>query len=71
MVSLKPPFTADDMAGLFKRVTKGQFKRVPQIFSHELHQILKVMINVNPAARPTCEQLMNIPSFAKRAEKLS
>ena len=29
MISLKPPFTADDMAGLFKRVTKGHFKRIP------------------------------------------
>lgn len=36
MIALKPPFTADDMEGLFKCVTKGHFPRIPKNFSHEL-----------------------------------
>ena len=27
MISLKPPFRAEDMAGLFKKVMKGEFSR--------------------------------------------
>ena len=48
MIALKPPFTADDMHGLFKRVTKGQFPRIPKSFSNELWTMIKYLIQVNP-----------------------
>lgn len=48
MISLKPPFTADDMEGLFKSVNKGYFPRIPKIFSHDLWQMVKYLLQVNP-----------------------
>ena len=33
MVTLKPPFRADDMQGLFKKVTKGVIPPIPKKFS--------------------------------------
>jgi NIMA (never in mitosis gene a)-related kinase len=36
MITLKPPFTAEDMQGLFHRITKGQFNRIPKNFSNDL-----------------------------------
>lgn len=36
MIALKPPFTAEDMEGLYKSVTKGHFPRIPKNFSHDL-----------------------------------
>ena len=44
MIALKPPFTADDMNGLFKRVTKGQYPRIPKGFSNELWAMIKYLI---------------------------
>jgi NIMA (never in mitosis gene a)-related kinase len=55
MIALKPPFTADDMAGLFKRVTKGNFPRIPKVFSHDLWTMVKSLLTVNPVNRPSCE----------------
>jgi NIMA (never in mitosis gene a)-related kinase 1/4/5 len=48
MIALKPPFTAEDMAGLFKKVNKGNFPRIPKNFSHDLWTMVKYLINVNP-----------------------
>jgi NIMA (never in mitosis gene a)-related kinase len=36
MIALKPPFTAEDMAGLYKKVNKGQFTRIPKHYSQDL-----------------------------------
>lgn len=33
MVTLKPPFRADDMQGLFKKVTKGVIPPIPKKYS--------------------------------------
>jgi NIMA (never in mitosis gene a)-related kinase len=36
MVALRPPFQANDMSGLYKRVIRGQFPRIPKAFSNDL-----------------------------------
>jgi NIMA (never in mitosis gene a)-related kinase len=48
MVALKPPFTAEDMSGLFKKVNKGHIPRIPKGYSHDLWTMIKYLINVNP-----------------------
>jgi len=70
MISLKPPFTADDMQGLFKKVNKGSIARIPENFSNELWAMVKYLLQVNPSARPNCEQIISLPIFAKKFEKL-
>ena len=69
MVTLKPPFQAEDMQGLYKKILKGQFPKTPEHFSSDINTMLKVMIQVNPKKRPTCVQLIEHPIFAKREQK--
>jgi NIMA (never in mitosis gene a)-related kinase len=69
MIALKPPFTADDMEGLFKCVTKGHFPRIPKNYSHDLWQMVKFLLQTNPHARPSCEQIMSVPTFSKKMQK--
>ena len=57
MVSLKPPFRANDMQGLFNKVQKGLFERIPLKFSNDLAGIIGKCLQVNPNSRPTCDQL--------------
>ena len=47
-VTLKPPFRADDMQGLYKKVLRGIYPKIPNIFSNELAQTIKYMIQVPP-----------------------
>ena len=70
MITLKPPFQADDMQGLFKAVLKGQYKRLPKQYSKDLNTMIKMMLSVTAAKRPNCAQLMAMPEYLARAEHL-
>lgn len=70
MITLKPPFQAEDMQGLFKSVLKGQYKRLPKQYSKDLNTMIRVMLNTTAAKRPTCDELMAMPEFLARAEHL-
>lgn len=54
MVTLKPPFQAEDMQGLYKKILKGVFPKTPEHFSSDINTMLKIMIQVNPKKRPSC-----------------
>ena len=41
MCCLVPPFKADDMTGLFKKVLKGQYPAIPTHFSMDLRTLIK------------------------------
>lgn len=55
MVTLKPPFRADDMQGLYKRVLKGVYQKIPGHFSTDLSNIVQMLLQTKPALRPSCE----------------
>lgn len=55
MCSLNPPFRAKSMNGLYNSVLSGQYPRLPQHISDELSSIIKTLLQVNPAKRPSCE----------------
>ena len=69
MIALKPPFTAEDMQGLYKKVLKGHFPRIPKTYSHDMWTMCKTLIQVTPSSRPNCEQIMSFPTFSKKFEK--
>eukprot|EP00347_Sterkiella_histriomuscorum_P008187 403346048 len=66
LAALSPPFTAKDMQGLYQRVLKGVYPKIPSIYSVELGAMIKCMLQVDPNNRPTCKQIMSIPAFLKK-----
>jgi len=68
MITLRPPFRAQNMEGLYNRVIKGQFSRIPDRFSHELFEIVKLLIQVNTDLRPSCDEILKHPIIQKRIE---
>jgi NIMA (never in mitosis gene a)-related kinase 1/4/5 len=46
MCALVPPFRADDMQGLYKKVVKGKYPRIPDHFSQEMATVIKFMLQV-------------------------
>ncbi|KAF4668911.1 hypothetical protein FOL47_002818 [Perkinsus chesapeaki] len=61
MVALRPPFRADDMEGLYRKVLRGIFPRIPPCFSPDLTQVISMLLVVNPHHRPTIPQLLHQP----------
>lgn len=68
MTTLKPPFRAEDMDGLYKKVIKGSYSKIGENYSKQLSAAIKSMLQVNPANRPDAAQLLS--SIRGKAEEL-
>lgn len=68
MATLRPPFRAEDMDGLYKKVIKGVFSKLPSHFSVDLNNLIKLMLQVRPNQRPACDKLLSYPFIVKRME---
>jgi len=68
--ALKPPFRAKDMDGLYRKVLRGQYHRIPSVFTQELSNVIGVLLQVNPQHRPSAEQLFQLPVMRRRAAEL-
>ena len=44
MTTLKPPFRADDMEGLYKKVIRGLYPKIPSHFSQDLSNTIRSLL---------------------------
>jgi len=68
-ITLKPPFTAKSMEGLNQKVQKGFFAKIPSIYSEDLWEVIKLMMQVNPKNRPSCGELLSNPIILKHSQE--
>jgi len=60
MVTLKPPFRAEDMNSLYKKVVKGVYPEIPKTYSKELSHMIRSLLQVSPHLRPDCSMITQI-----------
>ena len=65
MITLRPPFRAQNMEGLYNKVIQGQFNKIPERFSDELYDIVKLLLKVNTESRPSCDEILKNPIIQK------
>ncbi|KRX07956.1 Protein kinase-like domain [Pseudocohnilembus persalinus] len=65
MTTLKPPFRAEDMEGLYKRVIRGQYPKIPSHYSADLGAVIKQLLQVNPHMRPSSEKILQLPGLVR------
>ena len=68
MIALYPPFRAQNMESLFKKVIKGEISRIPDKYSYELFDIVKLLIQVKPEKRPSCDEILENDIIVKKIE---
>ena len=68
MITLKPPFRAESMEGLYNKVIKGVYQKIPDIYSNDLSEVISLLIQVDSNKRPSCENLLKNPIILKRIE---
>ena len=68
MITLHPPFRAESMEGLYHKVIKGKYQKIPDKYSKDLSEILKLLFIVDPKERPSCDDLLKNPIIMKRIE---
>lgn len=61
MTNLCPPFQANDMQSLYRKVVKGLYPEINSNYSNDLSNVIRSMIQVNCYNRPSCEKLLLMP----------
>lgn len=65
-ITLKPPFRAEDMEGLFKKVTRGIYQRLPSEYSQDLSTIIRSLLQINSELRPSCQKILSLSQVSKK-----
>ncbi len=68
MITLHPPFRAQSMEGLYKKVIKGQFPKISDNYSNDLSELIHMLLKVNAGERPSCSQIIKHPIVKKRLD---
>ena len=68
MTSLKPPFRAKNMDGLYKKVIEGKIIRIPNKYTNDLFHIIQLLLQVKPEKRPSCAEILQNPIILRRIE---
>lgn len=65
MAALRPPFTATDLQGLYRKVCAGFFDRIPMNYSNDLANTISSLLKVDPTKRPDTDQMLSNPLVHK------
>ncbi len=71
MLALRPPFTANNMQTLFKKVCKGEISKIPAHYSVEFSSLLKWIIKIKPSERPSCNQILRSIVIQNKIKEIS
>jgi Protein kinase domain len=64
---LFPPFRANDMSGLYKKVLKGLYPKISSHYSNDLANMIKMLLQVAPINRPNCDKILKTPIITNKA----
>ena len=70
MASLHVPFRGVSMQNLYKNVLRGIYQQIPQRYSDDLKQIIKMILVVNPKNRPSSKELLENPIIKRKMVEL-
>ena len=68
MLNLHPPFRAENMDALYKKIIKGQYPRINMKYSSDICNIIQLLLKVDPNERPTCDQILKNKMVMERID---
>jgi NIMA (never in mitosis gene a)-related kinase 1/4/5 len=57
------------MEGLYKKVIRGYYPKIPQCYSQDLANVIRALLQVPPHLRPTCDKILQLPACMKRMDE--
>lgn len=63
--ALRPPFQAEDMKSLYKKVIKGSFSPLSN-FSDDFNSVISTLLTLDPKKRPSASEILKNPLVHKR-----
>lgn len=68
LCALKPPFDASSLTFLAMKIVKGQYNPIPGMYSKELKNMISILLQVDPAKRPTTNSILQMPIIQQRVK---
>jgi NIMA (never in mitosis gene a)-related kinase len=59
------------MEGLYKKVIRGSYTRIPNQYSQELSSLIRALLQTDPNLRPNCDKILMMPSVIKHLSEAS
>ena len=59
MASLHVPFRGTSIQQLYKNIIKGKYQEIPNIYSNNLKNIIRMILTLNPLKRPSAQDLLD------------
>ena len=70
MAALRPPFKANDMNGLYKKVISASYPPIPNRYSAEFKELIAIMLQPNPNLRPIVDEILSHSILINRIHQL-
>lgn len=61
MAALYPPFQAENMSDLSKKIIRGVYPNINEVYSNDLRQVIARLLQVVPEKRPSCGFIIFLP----------
>lgn len=68
MAALEPPFKANDLQGLYRKVKAGVFRPIPSYYSSDLSEIVSSMLKLRPKERLTTDEILKHPATLRHMD---
>ena len=68
MLTLHPPFRAENMDGLYQKVWKGKYPKINERYSSDISELLNLLFRIDSNKRPSCDDILKHPLIQKRLE---
>ena len=70
MATLHVPFRGTSLHQLFCKIMKGKYLQIPNRYSNDLKNIIKIILNGDPQKRPSADELLKNEIVIKKAKEL-
>ncbi|KAF4104699.1 NIMA-related kinase 12 [Onychostoma macrolepis] len=60
LCALKPAFEAKNLLSLFYKIIKGEYIKIPQRYSEDLHTLIEKMLSLVPENRPSASSILSV-----------
>ena len=70
MACLRVPFRGTSIHQLYINIKKGKYEEIPNIYSNDLKNIIRLILCLDPSKRPSAEELLNNDIIKRKIKEI-
>ena len=70
MCALQPPFMADTIMRVSRKILIGKYQEIPDTFSSEVSNIIQMILCIDPNKRPNINEILSLKCLKERIKDL-